>query len=169
MAVFDPDKYVDENEGKDFFAPKGLYELYFSELAVQEKDGKKSFGGKVVFMDGPRAGKYFFHTFWIYNEDKDKRKQALTWMGNFFRSIGVGAVDIDTDTDQLINKVFMGDVDINEYEGKKRNQLLPWGFHKIGGDAPLANKPSTSASNSSAVSSGSSGSSSEAYVDDIPF
>lgn len=141
MAVFDPSKYVDENEGQDFTVPEGRYELYFSELSVQEKNGKKFFGGKVVFMDGPRSGKYFFHTFWIYNDDTDKRKQALTWMGNFFRAIGVGAIDIDTDADKLVNKTFIGEVYVNEWDGKKTNQLKPWGFHKVGGDAPAASGP----------------------------
>jgi len=161
MAIFDPSKYEDEapKSDTDFLAPDGKYELYFSELGVQTKyddqgNELKNLNGKVVFMDGPRAGKYFYHTFWIFNPDKDKRKQALTWMGNFFRSIDVGAIDIDTDCDQLINKTFIGEVEIEEWKGKKRNKLIPWGFHKVGGDAPLAPKPSTSKPQSSGGSSG---------------
>jgi len=176
MAVFDPDKYVDENQGQDFTAPEARYELYFSELAVgTDNKGNQSFGGKVTFVDGPRKGKYFFHTFGtkdyfgIYNADSDKRKQALTWMGNFFRAIGSGAVDIDTDSDQLINKPFIGEVYIDDYNGKKSNKLRPWGFHKVGGDDPLP-KASTSKPSSSAGSSGSSGSDEiREHESDIPF
>lgn len=168
MSVYDPTKYPDENEGQDFTVPKGLYELYFSELSVQEKNGKRFFGGKVTFADGPRAGKYFFHSFWIFNEDKDKRKQALTWMGNFFRAVGIGAVDIDIEADKLLNLPFFGDVDIDEYEGKKRNKLLPWGFHAVTGilgNAAPSNTPPAKAE----ASADEDGFDPKVYEDDVPF
>ena len=133
---FYPAKYVGENEGQEFFAPEGKYELYFSELAVgKDNNGNKTFSGKVVFMDGPRKGKYFFHNFGtedyygIYNSDSAKREKALKWLGNFFRAINSPGVDLDTESDKLINKTFWGDVTVNEYKGKKSNQLEPWGFH----------------------------------------
>lgn len=163
MARYSTQDHPDENTGVDFFAPKGRYELYFSELEVQEKNGNKFFGGKVVFMDGPRGGKYFFHTFWIFNPDKEKREKAETWLCNFFRAIGVDDLDpeVPEDVEKMINKTFLGDVDVEEYEGKKRNRLLPWGFHKVGGDAsdPKA-QPSAPQS---------SGRTDQGYQDDIPF
>ncbi len=170
MAMYDPNEYPDENSGQDFFAPAGKYELYFSELGVgMDKNGNKTFSGKVIFVDGPRKGKFFWHTFGtedfygIYNSDSEKRKKGLVWMGNFFRAIGAGPTDFESDCSNLINKTFWGDVIIDDYKGKKSNKLEPWGFHaskepktvEKSMNAPIhADKP--------AVSSG-------AYEDDIPF
>lgn len=169
MAIFDPSKYEEEpREEGNFFAPEGKYEVYFSELGVQVKyddEGKesKSLNGKVVFMDGPRSGKYFYHTFWIFNPDKEKQKKALNWLGGFFRSIDVGAIDIDTDCEKLINKTFVGEVYVDDYKGKKNNKLRPWGFHKVGGD-PLPSAPKPSAGSSVAPSNGI-----RPHEDDAPF
>lgn len=157
MAVFDPSKYEGEPQ-ESFFAPEGKYELYFSELMLKSKyddegNEKKSLDGKVTFVDGPRKGKYFYHTFYIFNADKEKRKKSLEWLGNFFRAIGAGPTDVeDQDSlDGLLNRTFVGEVYVDEYNGKKNNKLRPWGFHKVGGD-PLPAVPNSSAG-SSAVKS----------------
>ena len=91
-------------------------------------------------------------------------------MGNFFRAIGAGAVDIDTQADQLINKTFWSDVTVDEYQGKKKNQIVPWSFHATkDGTAPLPKSTSTPPSKSSGASSGSSDFDPSVYEDDIPF
>ena len=158
MAVFDPDKYVDEDEGKDFTVPDGQYEVYFSELEVKVKYDptgaeKKSLNGKVVFANGPRAGKYFYHSFWLWNEDRDKRKKALEWFGNFFRAIGQGPIEIEDagELAKVLNRPFVGDVYVDEYQGKKSNKLRPWGFHAAV-SAPLP--PLTTGPGSGSGSSG---------------
>ena len=59
MAVFNPDSYQDENEGQDFFAPEGRYELYFSELSVG-KGWKEVFRWKGRLYGWAPEGKVFF-------------------------------------------------------------------------------------------------------------
>jgi len=186
MAIFDPSKYEEEpRESVSFVAPEGDYELYFSELATKvnhwENGDEKVLSGKVVFMDGPRAGKYFFHEFKIFRngnpenveEADEKHKKQCVYFASFCRAIGVGPVDPEEDNDKLINKTFIGTVQVNEKNGKKTNRLLPWVFHKVGGDAPLAPKPSTSKPQSSGVSSGKPKDAvpfdASKYEDDIPF
>lgn len=172
MAIFDPSKYEEEpRTEQSFFAPGGVYELYFGEMAIKETiwpDGNKEkmLGGKVFFMDGPREGKYFYHDFRIFQADAEKRKQACIWFGNFIRAIGEGALDPEEAIDRMVNKTFQGEVEVVEKNGKKSNRLKPWAFHKVGGD-PLLAKPSTSKPASSGASSGAS--SSKPYEDDVPF
>lgn len=175
MAIFDPSKYEEEpREEISFFAPAGVYELYFSELAIKETiwpDGQKEkmLGGKITFMDGPRAGKYFYHDFRIFQADTEKRKQACVWFGNFLRAIGTGPLDPEADTEKMINKTFQGEVEVFQKKkkvqtatgfewvadetAKKSNKLVPWAFHKVGG-APLPSTPKPSAGSSVVASNG---------------
>ena len=171
MAIYDPSKYIDENEGKSFTAPKGQYPLFAHEQKIVANEGKQKYLEiKVTFEDGPRKGKWFSHKFFLWNPDPEKRKKALIWFGNFCRAIDLGAFDPEEDGDIMLNKIFIGDVDIEA--GKDgygdKNVLIPWGFHKVGGD-PLQGKPSTNKPASSGASSGSKSSSVTAYEDDIPF
>lgn len=159
MAIFDPSKYEKEPR-ESFVAPKGQYPLYIHEQTVKEsQSGTKYLEVKVTFEDGPRQGKWFYHRFFLWNPDADKRKKALVWFGNFCRAIDLGAFDPETEGDKMLNKSFIGDVDIEtDAQYGDKNVLLPWGFHALNA------KPSTSAPQSSGVSSGP-----KDYEDDIPF
>ena len=132
MALFDPSKYEDEPK-EGFAAPKGQYPLYFHEQTVKEPEGKSKYiEVKVTFEDGPRKGKWFYHRFFLWNPDADKRKKALTWFGNFCRAIGLGAFDPETEGDKMLNKSFIGDVDVeSDPTYGDKNVLLPWGFHAL--------------------------------------
>jgi len=169
MALFDPSKYEDDNR-ESFVAPKGQYPLYAHEQTVKESNGgTKYLEIKVTFEDGPRQGKWFYHRFFLWNPDADKRKKALVWFGNFCRAIDLGAFDPETEGDKMLNKSFIGDVDIEaDAQYGDKNVLLPWGFHRVDGKSNSP-KPSTSAPQSSGVSSGGGGSGTGAYEDDIPF
>lgn len=166
MPIFDPSKYEDDKP-ESYVAPKGQYTLYAIEQAAKTSTGgTKYIEVKMCFDDGPRKGKWFYHRFFLWNADTEKRKKALTWFGNFCRAIDLGAFDPENDGDQMLNKFFIGDVDIeSDAQYGDKNVLLPWGFHKVGSDPKPSN--STSASGSSAASSASK--SSEPYEDDIPF
>lgn len=165
MPIFDPSKYEDEPK-ESFVAPKGKYALYAHEQSIKTSEkGTKYIELKVTFDEGPRKGKWFVHRFFLWNSDKEKQKKALVWFGNFCRAIGLGAFDPEIDGDQMLNKIFIGDVDVeSDKDYGDKNVLLPWGFHAVGESATSA-KPS----NSSAVSSASSGSDIKPHEDDIPF
>ncbi|WP_230685374.1 hypothetical protein, partial [Streptococcus pneumoniae] len=53
--------------------------------------------------------------------------------------------------DGLLNKTFIGEVYVDEYNGKKNNKLRPWGCHKVGSD-PLPGASKSSAGSSAAQS-----------------
>ena len=131
MAMYNPDEYKDE-----FTVPEGKYELYFSsqEIKYGKESGVPYLSMMATFVDGPRQGKGFEHMFFIFTEDSKKRKQALTWFGNFCRAIDLGAFDPETEGEKMLNRTFVGDVTIDENPGyQPKNKLLPWGFHKVDG------------------------------------
>ena len=149
MAIFDPSKYEEEPR-ESFVAPKGQYPLYVHEQTMKtSQSGTKYLEVKVTFEDGPRQGKWFYHRFFLWNPDADKRKKALVWFGNFCRAIDLGAFDPETEGDKILNKSFIGEVEVEtDAQYGDKNVLLPWGFHASSA------KPSTSAPQSSSVSSG---------------
>jgi hypothetical protein len=136
MAIFDPSKYEDEKPDS-FTAPKGQYELYVTEQSIKiSQKGVKYLAVKVTFDNGPRKGKYFFHNFFLWQDDPEKRKKALGWFATFCKAIGVGPFDPEVDGDLILNKPFIGDVDIEfSQEYGDKNVLKPWGFHKLGESA----------------------------------
>jgi len=138
MAIFDPSQYEDEVQ-QSFTAPKGQYELYATAQVIKDPPGKQKYLElEITFADGPRKGKWFSHKFFLWNPDTDKRKKALGWFAGFCKAIGLGAFDPVTEGDKMLNKTFIGDVDIESSPGyADKNILLPWGFHKVG-EAPLA-------------------------------
>lgn len=168
MAVFDPSKYQEEPREQNFVAPKGQYPLYAHEQKIVANEGKQKYLElKITFEDGPRKGKWFYHRFFLWNTDADKRKKALVWFGNFCRAIDLGAFDPEEDGDQMLNKTFIGDVDIeSDPTYGDKNVLLPWGFHKVGGDPLPATQPSSGASSGSRSSDAAARAN---YEDDIPF
>jgi hypothetical protein len=157
MALFNPDEHKDES----FIVPEGPYQLYMSsqEIKYGKDSGVPYIAAVMTFVDGPRQGKGFDHIFAIFNPDEDKRKKAETWFGNFCRAVGLGPFDPETEGDKMLNKVFLGDVVVDENPGyQPKNKLLPWGFHKIDGtsNSPKATKDAVPFDP-------------KAHEDDIPF
>lgn len=167
MPIFDPSKYEDEPK-ESFVAPKGQYTLYAHEQVIKTSTSEKNpkyLEIKVTFDDGPRKGKWFYHRFFLWNTNKESQKKALVWFGNFCRAIDLGPFDPELDGDKMLNKMFVGDVDVeSDSQYGDKNILLPWGFHAVG-------EPATSAKplSSSAGPSASSGSDIKPHEDDVPF
>ena len=139
MAVFNAQDYPEEKP-ESFVVPKGLYELYFSEKEMKfSNNGTQYVKCKVTMNEGPRKGKYFFHNFFVWNSDQAKEKKARSWLGNFFRAVGIESFDIDVEEEWnvILGKPFKGDVDIDEQPGyDAKNVLLPWSFHSLTGENP---------------------------------
>jgi len=172
MAVFNAQDYPEEKP-ESFVVPKGLYELYFSEKEMKfSNNGTQYVKCKVTMNEGPRKGKYFFHNFFVWNSDPAKEKKARSWLGNFFRAVGIESFDIDVEEEWnvILGKPFKGDVDIDTQPGyDPKNVLLPWGFHSLTPKSVLEQSSAGVPPQPAKKDKSFNPSDPKAYEDDIPF